>query len=301
MTIADLIQSTIDSSKERIKTPITGAFICSFILYNWQPLLILLLSDATIECRIKVAKTYFNKISFIWPAGMALIFTIAIPILMWGLDSVNIFAKKKRLSKSFQNKRNYILEKIKLTDDSNRLKDKESGNKEKQDYIDKIAQLEDTVVQLEESKKQIEVANKISVDQLNSKLKEVNDSYQNFINDPQQYVNLISKIDNKSENQKAKEEEKNYQIELKSMSSGKFTNWQLDQIFTIADLDVRYDRVIDVNVLDQSLLRSLMDLQVISKTIEGNFKLTNEGIQFIAALKNGYPDDYNKFRFNNDL
>lgn len=169
MTIADLIQSTIDSSKERIKTPITGAFICSFIIYNWQPILILFFSDSSIECRIIIAKTYFNAISFLWPLGMALLFTVLIPLLMWGLDTINIFAKKKRLATNFQNKKNLINEKMNIADDVNKLKHKESGNKEIQELLDRITYLEETNNQLNSS-------NKNTVDQLNSSLKEANNS-----------------------------------------------------------------------------------------------------------------------------
>ncbi len=174
MTIADLIQSTIDSSKERIKTPITGAFICSFLIYNWQPLLILVFSECTIEARIGEVNEYFNPISFLWPFGMALLFTICIPLLMWGLDSINIFAKKKRLGKSFQNRRNLILEKIKIAGDVNELKNAESGNKEKQDFLDEITLLKETIVQKDETINQLSIANSNTTEQLNKNLKSIN-------------------------------------------------------------------------------------------------------------------------------
>ena len=53
----DLLKDFLETSRDRIKTPITGSFALAFILWNWRPILILLLSDNSIEDRIK----YINK------------------------------------------------------------------------------------------------------------------------------------------------------------------------------------------------------------------------------------------------
>jgi len=97
---------------------------------------------------------------------------------MWGIDSINIFAKKKRLAKSFENRRNHIKEKMGIADDVNELKHKESGNKEIQDYIDKIKALEESKTQLEESIVKIRETDKLTIEELNQSLSESNSMLQ---------------------------------------------------------------------------------------------------------------------------
>ncbi len=78
MTIADLIKGIIDTSRERIKTPITGAFIFSFIIYNWRPMSIMF-SDLKIQERIALIDGYLDVWSVVYPIVMALVITIIVP------------------------------------------------------------------------------------------------------------------------------------------------------------------------------------------------------------------------------
>lgn len=303
MTIADLIQSTIDSSKERIKTPITGAFTCSFIIYNWQPILILFFSDSSIESRIAVTKTYFDLISFLWPIGMAVLFTTLIPVLMWGLDSINIFAKKKRLGKSFENRKNLIREKIKIAKDVNELKDAESGNKEKQDYINQIKSLESNVEQLQQSRLQIEAANKISIDQLNAKLKEANKINEDLLNNipESKYAKVNPDVLNRYLKIKAKDINKAREIELQAMSDGNLALWQLDQLFSLSDLSKTEGDVIDTTSIDDQFLQDLRELNVLDEFPDGIYQLTDHGKDYIKYVKKKHTADYQNFKFKHNL
>lgn len=92
MNLAELIKDMMDSAKDRVKTPITGAFMITFILYNWRPIFFLMFSEASIEDKIVVINYEYCSIwKVINPLLIALIYTIGIPYLMFYLEK---FTKK---------------------------------------------------------------------------------------------------------------------------------------------------------------------------------------------------------------
>ena len=154
MTLADLIQNIIDSSKERIKNPIVGAFICSFFVYNWRPFFLLMFSDDKIENRIELINhKYCTSNAVFYPFMVALILTIAIPFLNIVLDAILVFARKQRVKNDYQNQTDVYDERIKLAAKVLELKNAESGNREKQNLLDQIKGLEETNQQITESTK----------------------------------------------------------------------------------------------------------------------------------------------------
>ncbi|KQO20940.1 hypothetical protein ASF10_15275 [Flavobacterium sp. Leaf82] len=87
MTIADLIKDFIDSTKERLKTPISGAFLWSFIVYNWRPIFLLIFSDTSIENKIVVINyEYCSFWAIFWPLVIATFYTLLIPKIMLLID-----------------------------------------------------------------------------------------------------------------------------------------------------------------------------------------------------------------------
>ncbi len=45
----DIIKSFFEASRDRIKNPLIGTFIISWIAINWRPIMILIFSEKTIE------------------------------------------------------------------------------------------------------------------------------------------------------------------------------------------------------------------------------------------------------------
>ncbi|MBF4466405.1 hypothetical protein [Flavobacterium sp. LC2016-12] len=186
MTVADLIKSIIDTSKERIKTPITGAFVFSFIIYNWRPISILF-SDLKIQERIELIDGYLDVWSLVYPILMALVITIIVPFFMWGIDSILIYAKKKRLEKNYENRTNVLAEKIKIATKVLELKNAESGNKEKQDLLDQINYLES-------SQNQLKTLHKNEIDQINLSLQQANDSLHMSVRENEQNLKVLNDL-----------------------------------------------------------------------------------------------------------
>jgi len=87
MNIFDYLKDVTDSAKERIKTPITGSFTFAFILYNWRPITLLLLSTNTIENRISdIGKVYATWDTIVVPILIAIFYVVMIPFIMMWLE-----------------------------------------------------------------------------------------------------------------------------------------------------------------------------------------------------------------------
>lgn len=105
MTFSELFKDLIEASRERIKTPIAGAFTISFLLYNWRPIVILLSSELPVEQNIKhIDADYANRYAVIFPFLIAFFYTIFVPILGLIIDNLLVFAKRKRLQIIYNNK-----------------------------------------------------------------------------------------------------------------------------------------------------------------------------------------------------
>lgn len=165
-TIADLIKDFIDTSKERLKTPISGAFLWAFIIWNWRPIFELLFSKIAIEDRIYIIEQEYCKPENIyWPVGIALFYTIIIPVIMIGVDWILAPIKKIRIGRIYQSKDFVTDEKIKLARKEFELKNVESGNKQIEDFQRQIQDLE-------ESKNMLVSHHQLEKDELNKIIKE---------------------------------------------------------------------------------------------------------------------------------
>lgn len=195
MTIVDLIKDLIDSSKERLKTPISGAFICSFLIYNWRPLAELLFSKMAIEDRIYVIdQEYCNRYAIIFPLIIALIYTVGVPFLMVIIDKVLVYAKEQRLENIYTSKGTEVVLKTKLASKILDLKNAESGNKEKQDFLDQIEELKAI-------NSQTKTVHRNNMQQVTNNLEEANTTIKNLRLDNEKYNELLrnkvnSEIDN---------------------------------------------------------------------------------------------------------
>ena len=172
MTIQDLIKDLIDTSRERLKTPISGAFLWSFLIFNWRPIVLLMFSSASIENRIIVINhEYCNFWAIFFPVFIALFYTILIPKLMLCIDKDLFHTKKERVEKKYD-ALEYLKDRhILIARKDYEQKSVESGSKEKQDFMDDIASLKETIRQKDESSKEIATSNKNNLDQLTESLK----------------------------------------------------------------------------------------------------------------------------------
>lgn len=169
MTFPDLIKEFFESTKERLKTPISGAFMYSFVIYNWRPILLLVFSDASIEDKIIIINhEYCNFWAIFIPIVIATFYTLLIPKIMLQIDNDLAETKKRRINNIYDVNRHRNKEKIKLATEEVELNDIVSGNKSTQELLAKITTLE-------EANNQRSIADKNIIDDLNLKLQQLNE------------------------------------------------------------------------------------------------------------------------------
>ncbi|MFH6937611.1 hypothetical protein [Flavobacterium sp. FlaQc-30] len=204
MDFFEFLKDLNDTAKERLKTPILGAFLLAFIAYNWRPLLLLVLSDASIEDKIVfINKEYCTPWGIIIPLIIATIYTIVVPILSVAIDKLLISTKKGRIKNIYASKTKTVEEKIELAKKEFELKNIETGNKQIEDFQTQISILEQTKDQMNDShnsivldfNKQLSDANVIiqELRKANNNLSDLVNSQKKLIEYPIDYkVKMIS-------------------------------------------------------------------------------------------------------------
>lgn len=78
--IKDVIGAFRQTSLERVKNPFLGAFVFSWIAFNWQALVILLFSEKTIEKRLGMINDHYDIDSFLLgPICTSILITFLLP------------------------------------------------------------------------------------------------------------------------------------------------------------------------------------------------------------------------------
>lgn len=274
MTITELVKSTIDSSKDRLKTPIVGSYICSFIIFNWRPILILLFSDEKVEQRIKTVNLYFDTwywtlISIIIPLLMVGVYTFLIPMLMVWVDEKLRPTKEARITGIYLNKKFTIEKKIGYAALEFQLKQSETGSKKMED-------LQDEIKALQETNEQITTTNKNSIEQLNSKLREANDLIE--------FQNGVSKSQSQSDFRRKKEKEENEKFIpiINGLLDYHFKQSEIDQILL---LKYSEDGTLDLANASSALINSWVKIHLLVQDELGDYQITEEGKIFIKYLK----------------
>jgi len=295
MTIADLIKSLIDNGKDRIKTPITGAFIWSFSVYNWRPITVLLFSDAPIEDRIVVINyEYCNVLSVLIPIVLAFAYTMVIPRLMLWIDDKMSKTKHDRLKKIYKNKENVIELKTILAGKILELKDAESGNKEKQDFLDQIEELKESNNQSINSYKTTIESYKNTISELNINIEKLNRTNNTLRNDAKlkiddkkneidfeiiqaEDVDLANEIHYVDLEDHLNDDERNEIL----------SNFKLSEIEKIKKIKTGIDRKLESSTIPSNILNKFLKHGIFVK--DGDYiHLTKTGRDFFYYLKNKY-------------
>lgn len=81
-TVREIFQSIYESYKDRIKSPLAGSFIITFLIANWKSVAIITGSEWPMHCRIEWVEEHFsmNK-NFYYPLIIALGYILILPYL----------------------------------------------------------------------------------------------------------------------------------------------------------------------------------------------------------------------------
>lgn len=276
MTFVDLIKDFIDTSKERLKTPISGAFIWAFIIWNWRPIVLLLFSEQTIEDRIQIIDQYFCTLpALIWPIGLALFYTIAIPAIMIGIDWVLAPIKKIRIGRIYESKDYVTDEKIKLARKEFELKNIETGNKQIEDFQRQIQELE-------ESKNVLIKNHQFEKDELNSNLSNTTEMYKNSARSSN---NLITELKNKINLLEEDVAEKENELKNDDRVMTVLIKLTPEETYILRELAL--DRL--ENIGEKALLsaqKKFEELNLVNFEVNRTFIITNFGLQVVKRIGN---------------
>lgn len=268
MTIADLLKDIIDTSKERVKTPISGAYIFSFLIWNWRPIALLLFENATITQKIIVINEEYCKPSAIFgPFILGLFFTIVIPYLMSLIDVTLKPAKKWRLENLYDSKKQLLENQILLVDQELELQDKKTRNKEKADFQQ----------QIEELQRRNEMTNETH--------KAVINDYEKRIDD---MLDVINNSNNRSEQSKSKISETEF-AEILISSTLKSTD--IEKIYLLPE---SVEEAIVFKKIGFTVINFLKSKSFIVDT-NGEIHLTESGLSFKKWVEK------NKIKYTSDL
>lgn len=283
MTIPELIKDFFENAKERLKNPFSGALLWSLIIYNWRPLFLLMFSDAIIEDKIVVINHEYCKIwGIIVPLIMAIIYTVGLPFLMLQFEKILRNTTKKRIGLTYDTREDRLDGKITLADKEFTLKNKLSGNKEIQDYLDEIESLKEQVEIQKESIKQINETNKTTIDELNASLKNANRNRSNNIvdTDEDRYNNFRNAI---------VEETKNLEKKLSDEIIKIVINLNFTEFQVLKDTNITIENGFFLKTkTNESILGSLKKKKIIDYTSDNkNFKatLTQIGQTLVDIIK----------------
>lgn len=182
MTFPDLFKDMIDSSRERIRNPFTGAFIISFVIYNWRPIFLLMFSDEMIENKIAVINSdYCTWDSIVVPIFIAAFYVVMIPYIMWFFDFCTTTGVNNRVKTKYDRKVHELTEYEKVLNKEKINEDVRSGNRDVKMLNDEVASLQ----------KQI--------DDIDATHKSLTENYENIIKEKDILIDMLKKRSNDSD------------------------------------------------------------------------------------------------------
>jgi hypothetical protein len=145
----DFFQSILEASKDRLKNPVLGTYSISFILFNWQPISILLFSRKTIEEKItSIDLTYYSWETFLWPSLITIIIIFTPPFFMLLADIALNKVKNKRIEIRHNEKTINLDNQIIIATKEFEIQNRKSGTKT-------IETLQETISILEKEKRDL--------------------------------------------------------------------------------------------------------------------------------------------------
>lgn len=261
MTFADLFKDILDTSRERVKTPISGAYLLSFLLWNWRPIVLLAFEKTTITQKIIIInKEYCDKWAVLGPLLLGLLFTVGVPYLMALIDLVLRPAKKMRLKSVYNSKTDDINEQLELVGKELTLQDKKNRSKTTEDFEKQIADLQNRIEVTNESHKSIV------------------EGYEKNIKDLNQVIQQ-----NNERNTKDKEN-----LELRELDN--MLKFLMEEGFVFSDFEFMKEtpantkNVYDMNLINSRVRRFLLDEGLIYVTPDG-FAYTKKGLKLVTHFR----------------
>lgn len=162
----EFLHTFFKTSEERIKNPIIGSFLTSWIIFNWKPLLFFIFTQKTIEDKIIYIEGNYTNIwnLLLLPLISTFIYLIILPYINLGIEILLNYSQSKRSDLSIkkqkltiESQKQLAIEEIKLEEAKTQFRERNNHNKLVEELQEKIVILEtEKVSEFEKSKEHIE-------------------------------------------------------------------------------------------------------------------------------------------------
>lgn len=162
----EIINSILDTAKERLKNPLLGSFIFSWVIFNWKPIFYIVLSENSIENKIDFISECYSSLNnaFWFPLIFSIFYIVVFPYILWAFDKLSskaiIGRKENVLNLNISDIRN----KQKIAVEESDLENIKASYRDKADLNKKIEILNN---QLNEKEEIIEMQN-VELNQIKS-------------------------------------------------------------------------------------------------------------------------------------
>lgn len=134
----EIINSILDTTKERLKNPLLGSFIFSWFIFNWKPIFHIIFSSNSIENKIDFVSDCYSSINnnFWFPLLFSIFYIVVFPYVLWGFDKLSskaIIGRKENVLNltisDIRNKQKIAVEESELENIKASYRDKADLNK----------------------------------------------------------------------------------------------------------------------------------------------------------------------------
>lgn len=205
--IKEFCSSIFQSSSERMKSPIIGTYVLSFIIVNWRPFVVLIFSNSTIENRVKLIDATWCNSKAMWiPGIITAIYIFIIPYAHLLIDKFLSWYRKYEVVKEHEARKTLLINQASEAALERQVADAKAGTSEINDLQEKVkvlttqnqilssqstTQIENHNRTLEENKNQIRQLN----EELTSKTKELEKySSRHMIEAPEEVRSYYNKL-----------------------------------------------------------------------------------------------------------
>lgn len=151
----EFLQAMFKSTEDRIKNPFIGAFLTSWILFNWKPILYIIFSDEKIKDKIYYiteTDSYNDQYNYFWlPLISAIFYILILPYLSFSFEYLVKFSNKWRNKVSLETKDEALELEIGIAKNEITLEEKRTEFRERNSHNQMVENLNSQILQLQNS------------------------------------------------------------------------------------------------------------------------------------------------------
>lgn len=189
----ELLQSIFTSTNERIKNPFISAFCTSWIIFNWQPIFLMIFSSKIIEDKIDIITKNHNDIwnLLFYPLISSIFYILILPYINMFFEIILEFSKSKRNNIQLNSQRLIINNKQELAIEEIKFEEAKTEYRERNNHNKMIEDLQKNYMELEKNLFNEREKNSEYLKDFNNEINKIQEIHQK---EAKQYKNQISNL-----------------------------------------------------------------------------------------------------------